>query len=166
MATEVLSPSEALAADFKIARKRIRSVLVLTEEDRAALPAPLVRWVDAVATEFSDNVFPGMLALAENQIEAEGLIDELADQQESYLEPELVILINATIEAGSRLADELRALQGDDLWKKRVGEMLTTWDQLAETTTAGVLQASEFVEEDAPEEEGAEDSEEATGEEQ
>lgn len=122
-------PMDSLIADFRLSMKRLK--------DR-----PLAS-IDEVNTELRMNVYPSMIALAEQVAEVDDIIQEVVEQQDSYLQPELAAQIFATIGAGGELAEEVRRLAPalDDLARKKLLDLVRKFEHSAQITVTQLADA-------------------------
>lgn len=95
-----------------------------------------------IRQELVFNTYPAMIALAEQIGEIDDAIQELVDQQESYLQPALAGLIETALAIGRELATEISKLAiSDDLAKKRIADLVKAYSQSAEMASLAVREA-------------------------
>lgn len=119
---------DALIADFRLRRKALKERPITSFEQLNA--------------ELCNNFYPCMEALAEEIREVDAVIQEVVEQQESYIDPELVAQILQTLALGEALAREVEKLLLDDLTKKKLEEIIKAYRHSAEVTTMGVADAA------------------------
>jgi hypothetical protein len=139
-------PMDSLIADFKLSMKRLKDTPLKTPED--------------VTKELRFNVYPSMIALAEQIAEVDDVIQEVVEQQDSYVQPDLAAQILSTVAAAGMLAEEVkRALPAlDDLTRKKLLDLIRAFEHSAEITVTHVAEAT--VEEYTPGDDENEDEDE------
>ena len=133
-------PVDSLIADFRLAIKRLKE-------------APLKSLKD-VNQELIFNTYPSMIALAEQIAEVDDVIQEVVEQQDSYIHPSLAAQILSTVAAGGVLIEEIKKIPLDDLQRKRLDDLVAQFEHSAELTIMGVSDATTDADadEDEPEE--------------
>jgi hypothetical protein len=124
------SPMDSLIADFRVSMKRLKESPLSSAED--------------VSRELQLNVYPSLIALAEQIAEVDEVVLELSEQGDSYLQPELAKQIFQTIALGAAVIDETRKilpLVDDDLARKRIKDLLDGFAHSMELTVMGVNDA-------------------------
>lgn len=124
-------PMDSLIADFRVARKRLKESPPTT--------------VEGMIEELRNNVYPSMIALAEQVAEVDEVVLEMSEQQDSYIQSELAAQIFSTIALGGQLLEEVRSLlpeMSDDLAAKRVKDLLDGFEHSMELTVMGVSEAT------------------------
>lgn len=119
---------DALIADFRLRRKALKERPITSFEQ--------------LNNELCNNFYPSMEALAEEIHEVDAVIQEVVEQQESYIDPELAAQILQTIALGEALAREAEKLPLDDLTKRKIEEIIKAYRHSAEVTTMGVADAA------------------------
>jgi hypothetical protein len=146
---------DSLIADFRVARKRLKESPPTT--------------VEGMIEELRNNVYPSMIALAEQVAEVDEVVLEMSEQQDSYIQSELAAQIFSTIAIGGQVLEEVRNLMPEmsDLTAKRLKDLLDGFEHSMELTVMGVSEAT--IEDDGEdgddgeeEEDDAESEEEAT----
>jgi len=124
--TEHTTPMDSLIADFNLHIKRLKKTPPTSVEE--------------MTKELIFNVYPSMIALAENIAEVDEVIQEVVEQQDSYIRPELAAQIFATIAAGAVLIELTQELMPDldDLKKKKLADAIKAFEKNAELTAMGV----------------------------
>lgn len=139
-------PIDSLIADFRLAMRRLKE-------------RPLDS-IEAVNRELHDNVFPSMIALAEQIAEVDEVIQEVVEHQESYISVELAGQISETIAVGFALIKTMRDLEiSDQLAKKRLDDLAAAFEKSAELTMMGVADAAPDEDEDDPDEDDPDEDE-------
>lgn len=123
------SPTDSLIADFRLSMKRLKETPLSTPE--------------AVSRELQLNVYPSLIALAEQIAEVDEVVLELTEQGDSYLQPELAKQIFEMIALGAGVVDEARKLlpSVDDLARKRITELLDGFEKSIELVIMGINDA-------------------------
>ena len=123
-------PVDSLIADFRVARKR----LVESPPDT----------VEGMVAELRNNVYPSMIALAEQIIEIDEVVLEMSEQQDSFIQQELASQIYQTIAIGSQVLEETRNMipEMSDIAKNRVTDLLDGFEHSMELTMMGVSNAT------------------------
>lgn len=119
---------DVLIADFRLRRK--------------ALEKQPIESLEQLNNELCKNLYPCMEALAEEIREVDAVIQEVVEQQESYISSELTAQILQTIALGEAVAREVEKLVLDDLTKRKMEEIIKAYRHSAEITTMGVADAS------------------------
>jgi sugar-specific transcriptional regulator TrmB len=145
-------PIDALIADFKINRKRLKE----------HTPKSIKELTD----ELCNNVYPSMIALAEQIAEVDDIMQETIEQQDSYLQQEAAAQILHTVALAGGLLVEVEKIVPtlDDMTKKRVEALIKDLEQSMELTSMVVTDAT--VDFDTEDEEGTEDEDEDEDEEE
>jgi hypothetical protein len=141
-------PMDSLIADFRLSIKRLKE-------------KPL-KSLEEITKELTLNVYPSLIALAENVAEVDEVIQELVDQQESYIQKQLAVQIFATLTAGGVLVELIKEEMAtfDDLKRKKFAASVHAFEHSAELTAMGVTEAiGEDEDEDEDEDEKTEPSE-------
>ena len=155
-----------LKADAKVSRQRILR-MDFEAMDNAALAA-------FIKSEFANNVYPtleAMVGAVEEEVVAElndqgEAIDELIDQSQNILHPELTAKIVGVFETGRLIALALDKLLEDhpevidEVSKKRIADMTAAYQQAVEVVTEEVVDSTVDLGPD-DEDEGGEPKEEA-----
>jgi hypothetical protein len=155
-----------LKADAKVSRKRILA-MDLESMDQGALVA-------FIKSEFANNVYPtleAMVGAIEEEVVAElndqgDAIDELIDQSQNILHPELTAKIVGVFETGRLIAMAFDKLIEehpdviDDVSKTRLTEMTKAYQQAVEVVTEEIVDATVDLEPGEGEEEEVDPEEE------
>jgi len=139
------TPLESLVADFKFSVSRLGKTP----------PDSVRRLVD----ELKNNVYPSLIALAEQLIEVDGVIQEVVEPTESYLTRDLADLIAMTIACGGMLCSMVEGMleSMDDMTKQRAKKLVEDFTRSANQASIGVALAAGDDEDD--DEDSDEDSE-------
>ncbi len=123
-------PMDSLIADFRVSMKRLKEHPPESIED--------------ITKELRLNVYPSLVALAEEVAEVDEVVLEMSNQQDSYIQAELAAQIFQTIAIGGQLLKEIRGLLSSmsDLTAKRVKGMLDGFEHSMELTMMGVAEAT------------------------
>ncbi|MBG7606160.1 MAG: hypothetical protein IZT58_16275 [Actinobacteria bacterium] len=155
-----------LKADAKVSRQRILR-MDFEAMDNASLAA-------FIKSEFANNVYPtleAMVGAVEEEVVAElndqgEAIDELIDQSQNILHPELTAKIIGVFETGRLIALALDKLLEDhpdvidEVSKKRIADMTGAYQQAVEVVTEEVVDATvDLGPDDEDEDEGDEPKE-------
>lgn len=129
-AEPVLSDLEALVVDVRAARSKYLAAAADTEltSERRAIK----------------DLFAAVLALADNITEVDAVVAEMVEHEECYLLPELGQVILSALTSGRDLAQSLSAKvesSDDDLEKKRVTELVTSFSALNQQAMFIVMDA-------------------------
>lgn len=122
-------PIDSLIADIRVSLKRLKK-------------APIESW-DALNRELQFNAYPTMLAICEQIAEVDDVIQEVVEQQESYLQPELAAQILKSIALGAALVEEVKKMitDLDDVARKRWSELLAEYEKETELAIMGLQDA-------------------------
>lgn len=135
-------PIDALIADFRVSRKRLLSWV--TEELPKTDTNEAIKFV---VMEIANNVYPSLIAEAEQIAEVDEVIQEVVEQQDSYIQPDLAAQILHTATLGESVVTEVKKVLNEinDLKRKRIKELLDAFEQSVEITVMGVTNASVIV---------------------
>jgi len=127
-----VSPVESLIADCRLSRKRLGA-------------EPLAD-AEAMTKELRNNVYPMFVAVLEQIAEVDDVIQEVVEQQESFIEPELAEQILTTLAAGGALVEEVKTLLDDmdELRRKKFQKIIEAFVHAAELTYMGVSDAADM----------------------
>lgn len=134
-----------LVADIRALRKRLRE-------------KPLMD-LQQFNNELVNNLYPAMEALAEQIAEVDGVIQEVVEQQESYLHPEFAAVIMGALALGEELAKAVENLEVDDLTRKKLHHLVAAYRLAAGQAAAGVADATVFEQDEEDTEDGGEEDE-------
>ena len=144
------SPTTVLIRDFRLNRKRLLQWLPDVLEKAETLE-DLKGALAYVVGEIANGVYPSLIAEAEQIAEVDEVIQEVVDQQESYLHPELSGQIFQTLAIGGALAGEVRRVAedlDDDLKRKKLNDLVDAFVKSSELTEMAVNEASSFDDDD------------------
>lgn len=147
-------PMDALIADFRVTRNRLRDSPPTT--------------IKAMVEELRNNVYPSMIALAEQIAEVDEVVLEMSEQGDSFIQPELAAQFFSTIAIGAQVLEEARNFlpEMSDLARKRVKDLLDNFEQSMELTFMGISEATvDPGDEEEEEEEGEDTDKESEGDE-
>jgi hypothetical protein len=114
------NPVETLIADLQAATQRLKDAPLKTTSD--------------VQRELTLNVYPCMIAVAEQLAEVDGVIQEIVEQQETYLRPEFAALVFAVLGAGAALVETAEKMPQDlldDVSRHRLQEAIMAWSAIS-----------------------------------
>lgn len=123
-------PLDSLIADWRISRKRLKENPPTT--------------IEAMVAELRDNVYPSMIALAEQCVEIDEVVLEMSEHQDSFIQRPLAAQIFQTVALGAQVVDEVRAFLPElsDIAAKKVGALLSEFERSLELTVMGVSDAA------------------------
>lgn len=129
MSDDTYSPAESLLEDLRKARQRLQKRPLTT--------------VAEVSRELRDNTYPAMEAIVENIIELDGVIQEVVEHQDSYIQEDLAAKVMAAITAGAVLVDLVKSLLPglDDITRKKFEEAISVFEVNAQAAVEGISDA-------------------------
>lgn len=132
--SETVSKLDRLIADFSLTQKKIRGI----SAERFDLAT--------VKTILAEDVLPSFIALAREVRDIDDGVQDLFDQEESLIRPDLAAVIMSAFRLGVELADEVEkslSKLDDDLAKKKLGDKLKGFRQATEVAVMCVDQVME-----------------------
>lgn len=145
-----MSPADQLVQDFEAAIERLVAKPIMDFEQ--------------LNSELRNNVYPSMMALAEQVSEVDGVIQEVVEQQDSYVTDDLGGQILGVFATALILAEEIEKLSLDDLNKKKLGEIIKHLRETAQQAAAYLHEAmGSSVMEEGEGEDDAEEEEDQDG---
>lgn len=125
----------------------IRSLIKDAGQSRQRLLANPLATSSQVSAELANNVYPMLQAMLTEMVEVDEVVQEMIDQTESFIQPELAEQIFASIAAGGHLAKlvvELVNGEGelDDLRKKKLTDAVAAFETLTIPVVAAVNEAA------------------------
>jgi cobalamin biosynthesis protein CobT len=125
---QIASPTDALIADVRISRKRLKD-----EPPKS---------IAALVDELVNNVYPTIMAALEQIAEVDEVMQEVVEQQESYIHPRLAAQIFQTIALVGALINEVKKLEVDDLTRKKLADLMAALTHSVELSAMGVGEAT------------------------
>ena len=131
---QIASPMDSLIADFNLSIRRLAETPLKSIKD--------------INDELRLNLYPSLIAIAEQVAEVDEVMQEVVEHQESYIHPQLTAQIFQTIAIALELTKEVKALELDDFTKKKLTKLITAFEHSAELTAMGVNEATTDIDDD------------------